>query len=287
MIADWWTRRDAWELGLQRVALALLVYASFRTQPRFSGQPFPVGIAGWIDFSFLGARDVAPWAEGALIVALACYVAGRAMLPAVGVMTLLYTGAGALAYSQGSLQHRTQLLALVLLGQLVAYLQASLTARPVLRAHALATQYSLEVIAAAYVLTGLMKIVLSRGQWLAQVPMVVIDITKAHGQLSCTTGDPGLVARGDVIAGAILAHPNLARVLFAPAVLFELAAGTAVFGRTAAAVVGICLVAMHRGIDAIMAIRFWENEALLLIYFVNVPYLLLRAVRSTPWLRRV
>lgn len=287
MTADWWTRRDAWELALQRLALALLVYVSFRTQARYSGQPFPVGIAGWIDFSVLSAPAVAPWAEVALVVALACYVAGRAMLPAVAVMTLLYTGAGALAYSQGSLQHRTQLLALVLLGQLVAYLQASLTASPLARAHALATHYCLEVIAAAYVLSGLMKIVLSRGQWLAQVPMVVTDIAKSHGQLACTIGDVELVARADVIGGAILNHPNLTRLLFAPVILFELAAGAAVLGRIPAAVVGICLVAMHRGIDAIMTIRFWENEALLLIYFVNVPYLLLRAVRSPAWARPV
>ncbi len=211
---------------------------------------------------------------------LAFYVLGWAMPLAVAVMTMLYIGAGALAYSQGSLQHHTQLLALVLLAQLVAYVQAAVTGRPPMRGHALATHYSLEVVAAGYVLTGLMKIVLSGGKWLAQVPMVAIDVAKSHGQVYCTTGDPAWIARGDVIGTAILTYPNVTRTLFAPAMLFELAAGFAVFGRAAAAVIGLGLVAMHRGIDVIMAIRFWENEVLLLIYFVNVPYLLVRAARA-------
>lgn len=280
MTADWWTRRDAWELRLQRIALAALVLASFHAEPRFSAQPFPVGIAGWVDFSFLGAAGAWPWVEVALLAALACYIAGRAMPLATAVMAVLYIGAGALAYSQGSLQHRTQLLALVLLAQVGAYAQAALRRRPGASGDALAAHYSLQVIAAAYVLAGAMKIVLSRGQWLAQVPMVVIDIAKAHGQAYCTTGDASLVARADGIAGAILAHPTLTRVLFAPAVIVELAAAGAPSGRVVAAVIGICLIGMHRGIDAIMALRFWENEALLLIYLVNLPYLAARLGRA-------
>lgn len=278
MTPQWWTRRDPAELWLQRIALAVLVYAAFRAQPRFSTQPYPVGIANWVDFTFLADPQRAFWAQAALLVALVCYVLGRAMPVGVAVMAALYTGAGALAYSQGALQHHTQLLALVLLAQLVGYVQATFARAPG-GGHALATHYGVEVMAAAYVLTGLMKIVLSGGGWLAQVPMVAIDVAKTHGQLYCTTGDPSLAARGDSIAAAILTYPNLTRTLFAPAMLFELAAGSAVLGRIPAMIVGLCLVAMHRGIDAVMGIRFWENEALLLIYFVNLPYLLVRAAR--------
>lgn len=279
MTADWWTHRDVWELRLQRLAFAALVLLSFHAEPRFSGQPFPVGIATWVDFTFLGVSW--PWVDLALLAALACYVAGRAMPLATAVIAGLYIGAGALAYSQGSLQHRTQLLALVTLAQFAAYALVAVRRRPTDDGDALATHFSLEVIAASYVLAGLMKVVLSRGQWLAQVPMVVVDIAKAHGQAYCTTGDAGQIARADGIAGAILAHPMLARLLFAPAVLLELAAGLAPFGRIAAALVGVGLIAMHRGIDLLMALRFWENEALLLIYFVNLPYLLVRLARAT------
>jgi len=280
MTADWWTRRDAWELRLQRVALALLVYAAFDAEPRYLGQPYPVGIAAWIDFSFLGDRTAAVWAELALIAALACYVAGRAMPFAVAVMAFLYIGAGALAYSQGMLEHHTQLLGMVLLAQLLAYVQAGLRPSATANRHALATHYSVEVIAAAYVLAGLMKIVLSRGQWLAEAPMIVTDIAKAHGQEFCSSGDLAWLTRADFIAGLILAHPYVTRALLAPAVVFELGAAAAVLGRTSAMIVGLGLFAMHRGIDTMMAIRFPQNEALVLIYFVNAPYLLVRLWRA-------
>lgn len=274
MTLDWWKRRDAWELRLQRVAFAVLVYLAFHAQPRYSGQPFPVGIAGWIDFSFLGHRAVEPWVEIALLTALACYVAGRAMPIAVAVMTVLYTGAGALAYSQGMLEHHTQLLALVLLAQFVAYVQASLNRRSAAQRHQLATLYSLEVVAAGYVMAGLMKVLLSHGKWVMQVPMIVTDIAKAHGQEFCTTGEAALIPRADYVAGLILTYPNVARAMMAPALLFELGAGISVFDRSLAFVVGLGLFIMHRGIDSVMAIRFPENEALVLIYLVNVPYLL-------------
>ena len=220
MRLDWWTQRDAWELRLQRVAFAGLVYLAFHAQPRYSGQPFPVGIATWIDFSFLGDRTVAPWTDLALLAALACYVAGRAMPIAVAVMAALYTGAGALAYSQGMLEHHTQMLALVLLAQLVAYLQARVSRRAAARRHALATLYSLEVIAASYVMAGLMKLLLSQGEWVMQLPMIVTDIAKAHGQEFCTTGDAALIPRADVHrdADSRLSHPHPRRAGARPAV---------------------------------------------------------------------
>lgn len=284
-----WPARGARELCLQRAALALLVYAGYTSLPQYSGQPYPVGIAKWIDFSALADPSRGPWLQALLLGALALYVAGRAMPLAVAVMALLYTGAGALAYSQGMLEHRTQLLALVLLGQLVAYLQSGWPARRRApdpearwRAHDLAARYSVEVIAAGYVLSGLMKVVLSHGQWLAQVPMIATDIVKSFGQAYCTTGDAALLARGDATAAFVLAHPDLMRMALAPGPLLELAAAGAVLGRRSAFVVGLGLVVMHRGIEALMQLTFAENEGLLLIYFVNVPFLLIAAARWWP-----
>ncbi|MGD9764712.1 MAG: hypothetical protein AB7V27_13440 [Candidatus Binatia bacterium] len=274
--------RDPWELRLQRLAVALLVLWSFRAQARFSSAPFPVGIAVWIDVSFLGDRAAEAWATAVLAVCLAAYVAGIAAPLALAGMAFLYTAGGALAYSQGALQHHTQLLALVLIAQLIAHTQAwlwrgSTPGRP--SGAALAAHYSVEVIAASYLLAGLMKIVLSRGEWLAQVPMIATEIAKAHGQAACTTGDAALIARGDAIAAAILAHPTLSRVFFGTGLLMELASPLALVGRRAAFAIGAGLLLMHVGIDALMQIRFRETGALLLIYLVNVPHLLARAAR--------
>ena len=99
MTLDGWRRRDPWELVLQRVAFAALVYAAFHAQPPFSEQPFPVGIATWMDFTFLADPSIRPWIDLALVVALAAYVAGRAMPVVTAVMAALYVAAGALAWA--------------------------------------------------------------------------------------------------------------------------------------------------------------------------------------------
>jgi hypothetical protein len=277
-----WPERDSAELLLQRVAFAALVYVSFESQPRYTGQPYPVGIATWIDVSVLAAPRYVPWLRLALLAALLLYVAGRAMPLALAVMTLLFTGAGALAYSQGMLEHHTQLLAMVLLAQLVAYLSGGWTLRRAAprRVHDRAASYSLEVIAAAYVLAGLTKVVLSRGRWIIDLPMIATDIVKSYGQAYCTSGAPGWLARGDAIAAFALTHPNGMRALFAPGPLLELGAGLALVGRRSAFAVGTGLVLMHLGIESMMAISFPESAVLLLIYLVDLPFLLVVATRS-------
>ena len=270
--------RDPWELRLQRVALAATVYVGFHAQPRFSEQPFPLGVSTLIDFSCLARPAAAAWVEWALLASIVLYIAGRAMVLATGVMLAAWVAAGALASSQGALGHKTQLLAMVLIGQLFAYVQAS-RARGANGAHGLAVYYSQEVIAAGYILAGLTKIVLSRGRWIEQIPLVVTEIAKTHGQTYYSTLQQGVIERGDAIATVILAHPNLTRVLFGCGGLLEISAGVALLGRRSAFAVGIGLLAMHWAIAELMLIEFPENEALLAIYFVNVPFLLVIGVR--------
>lgn len=282
--------RDPWELRLQRAALAVLVMAGFSAQRPFTAQPFPVGIARYIDFSFFANEAVRPWLTVGLVLSLTLYVLGQALPLAIGVMLSLWVGAGALANSQGALSHYTQLVALVLLGQLVAYVQwcwmkrrgMTPTTSGVVNAHDLAVYYTLQVMAAAYILSGLMKIVLSEGQWLARVPFIASDVLKTHGQVYASTLRAGVIARGDANAAFILTHPNLMRTLLASGALIELTAWVALLGRRSAFVVGVGLLAMHAAIDYLMLIGFAENQGLLLIYFVNVPFLVIAAARRIP-----
>ena len=88
-----------------------------------------------------------------------------------------------------------------------------------------------------------------------------------------------IITPGDAIASVILAHPNLTRVLLGFGGLLELSAGVALLGRRSAFAVGIGLLAMHWAIAELMLIEFPENEALLAIYFVNVPFLVVIGAR--------
>jgi hypothetical protein len=282
---SWWVPapRGASELRLQRLGLALLLAWRFPLIPRYSAQPFPAGVARLIDFSVLGDAALSGWVYGAFGLALLLYVAGRAMLPAIATLLVLWVGAGALSNSQGSLGHDTQLVGLVLLAQWLAYARGAWAAwrRGVPRqaAHELAVDYTQQVIVASYLLAGMMKVVLSRGQWLQMVPDVASDVVKVHGQRFADSLDAALLTRGDAIAAFALTHTTWMRLMMGSALLLELASPLALLGRRLALCFGVALIAMHRGIEYVMMIRFYEHEALLLLYFVNLPYWLVRAAR--------
>jgi hypothetical protein len=278
---SWWREaphREPWELRLQRLGVALLLAWRLPALPGYPSQPFPVGVATWIDFSFMVDPEWTVWLNALFVVALLLYVLGRAMPLAVGALLVLWVGRGALASSQGGFDHFTQLLGLVLLAQWIAYLRAAVARRRSgLAAQAgdeLAVDYSMQMIAAAYLLAAAMKLILSRGQWVLQLPYIASDILKLHGQLYATFGDAALLARGDTLANLVLQHPLLTQLLIGPTWLLELCVPLALLGRLPALLIGLGLLAMHYGIDWLMLINFRENQALLWIYFVNLPWLL-------------
>lgn len=288
---SWWREappRDGWELRLQRLGVALLLAWLLPAMPTYPSQPFPIGIATWMDFTFLADPDWTPWITALFVVALLLYVLGRAMPFAVGALLFLWVGHGALSNSQGGIDHYTQLLALVLLAQWIAYLRAAIAGRrgglAPRAGDELAVDYSMQTMAAAYLLAAAMKLVLSRGQWILQLPYMASDLLKLHGQTYATSGDAALLARGDMLAELVIGHPLLTQVLVGPAWLLELCAPLALLGRLPALVIGLGLVAMHCGIAWLMLISFRENLGLVLIYFVNLPWLLVCLVSR--WKRK-
>jgi len=282
--------RQAWELRLQRVGFVLLLAWRFPAIPRYSAQPIPAGVAQLVDVSWMGNAALANWIYAAFALALLGYLIDRAMLAALTVLAALWIGAGALASSQGSLAHDTQLVGLVLLAQWIAYARGAWASwrRGVPRraAHELAVDYTQQVVVATYLLAGLMKLVLSRGAWIAMAPNVATDIVKVHGQRAADALDASLIARGDRLAAFALTHTTAIRLMMGGAWLLELSSPVALLGRIPAMLYGGALIGMHRGIEYLMMIRFYENEALLLIYFVNLPYLLVWAARYCDRTRR-
>jgi len=276
--------RDAWELRLQRLALAVLIVLRLPNLPRDVSQPFPAGIARWIDFTFLADSRIDVCVSTLFAGALALYVLGRALPLATGILMAVWVAYGALANSQGGIGHHTQLLGLVLLAQCLAHLRAALARLPAARraaaAQALAVDYTVQVIVACYVLAGLMKVVLSRGLWFVQIPFIASDIAKTHSQVYASTGELALLGRADWLATFALSHPMLMRLLVGPSLLLELCTPLALLGRRSALLIGLGLIAMHRGIDFLMLIQFRENEALVWIYLVNLPWLLVCGARA-------
>jgi len=291
------TKYEPAELLLQRLAMAALVLRFLYRRPRLSAQPVPNGLAQYFDFGFVADPVIHTVLLAVLIVALLFYIRGKAMLPAVGFMLFFWCSKGTLIQSRGAIGHDTQVVALVLLGQFLAYLQGfacdrwnrPLKSGTDLNAHDLAVYYSQQMVAMTYFLAGASKL-LRRGWWewhsIPLVPQWAVDtvnmpiaIAQTYEKLYLNELSQPVLDRGMAIAEFLAAHPQLCRLLFSGGLLVELVAPLALLGRRSALLIGLALVGMHILIRTFMGLAVLHFEAMVLLYLVNVPMLLVAATR--------
>lgn len=281
---------------LMRIAFAAVVGWRFLGQEFFADQPFPNGLAHLFDLSAIAASPFEALARGALALALVSYALGVALPWATAVIFVLILWIGTLANSQGAISHSNQILSLVLLGQLAAHLRfalprlswSGLQAPVGIRVQDLAVHYSQQMVVGVYVTAGITKILRSRGRWILDLPDISVEIVKTHAQAFHDHLQPGLIERGEQIANLVLAHPQLARFVLSGGLFLELGAFVALRGRREAFIVGALLIAMHRSIEFTMLLRFTANQLVVLIFLVNLPFLIVRALqfaspRWRPW----
>lgn len=286
------------EMALMRLGLAALIvflfpFAQFTS---FDAQPHPRGFAQWLDLSVISRPEVGIALRAMMCAAALAYVFRRAMVPSLGVILCSLTAAGTLANSQGGVGHGTQILTLVVLGQTLAWGQAALQGwtgallRPMTpgpkeklgsewrdAVERRAVFYGMQLAAASYVISGITKIQVTDGRWIRYLPNLSIQIIKTHAQeFYSSLGGPGM-DRAMRIAEFILAHPNLVRVVLGVALYLEVFAFVGLANRRMALLIGSGLVAMHLAIDLVMSLTFSLNILILLIFFVNLPYLMIQA----------
>lgn len=277
-----------WEAALMRLFFALLVY--FETFPpvkeRFATQPRPNGLAEWgFDFTFFADPQLYELLSGIGVVALAFYVLGVLPVLCLPYLAWFSIATKTLANSQGGISHSYQMVSLILLAQAIVALWCFIAGlrrgdRGALRlTSCLVTggrldrfglYYTQAVIVACYVTAGITKLIHSGGMWLWNTPYIVKDLVKTDRQNFYSQLNEG----GAEVAyvGFILEHPMLARVLFSPGLLLELAAVLALFGRGWSFWVGVALISMHLGIDLVMGLNFKIFELTVLIFLVNLPW---------------
>lgn len=271
----------AWEWFLMRLFFAPVALHDFWDFHPFAyeKQPVPVGIAHFIDLTWLHQ----PWAYPAFVVlailGLISYVAGRGLVISLPLLTLLHILMRTYENSQGSIHHSHHMITLVLLAQAVVVVTFKirewrgkaipLTDGLSLRSYLL--YYTRGAVAATYVIAALSKAINSKLMWVWNSPYVAFDFVKAQRQKYYKLLEPEFA--GDTVAAEwVLSHPMLARVGFGGAFFLELFALVALRNRPWAFWTGLALIALHRGIFLIMHLRFYNSELVLLIFFLNLPY---------------
>ena len=294
------------ELLLQRIFFSLLVIKVCTSTTIFSGQPYPNGLANYIDFTFLANPYISIIFKILLFIFSIVYICGRLMPISVGYLLFYVVALGTLRNSQGAINHGTQIVALILLGQFCAYCwyrYLELRKQPLnfknnLSDHDFAVYFSQQAIAAVYVVAGSIKLInsgivfkmgLPIPGWIIHLPMIAVEIIKTHSQEYYNTLSAETLERGSTIANWIISHPNLSRIIFSGGLFLELFAFLILLNRRWSFLMGISLILMHLGIFEIMQLKFEYNIYVLLIYTVNVPFLILSVnkLRKHNWTYKI
>jgi hypothetical protein len=261
-----------------RVLFAAVVAHHIPTSLAFDSLPKPNGLARVLDLSFLLQPGVWAACRYALYAALVLYVLRVGWSVALPYMTLLSIAAGSIYNSQGAISHHLQIVTLVLIAQTAAHFYGVIRARRASepddpqRREARVVQWSQQAIVATYLVSALTKLIHTSGAWILQSSMIVLQIIKTNDQNFYDSLDPALASGGHSLAEWLATHPLLVGAIMTAGLLLELTSPVLLLGRGCALLYGVGLVAFHQTVDRVMHLPFFYNQALLVIFAVNLPY---------------
>lgn len=128
------------------------------------------------------------------------------------------------------------------------------------------------VIGAAYLVSVCSKMNRSKGEWLINSHYVALDFVKTMRQSYYSALNPEF-AHDPAGVVFLMNHANVARLFFDAGVILEIALVFGAGTRRLALILGVSTVAMHLSIEALMTLTFYTHEMMVLIFFVNIPFL--------------
>lgn len=294
------------ELFWMRLGIALLAIYAITGRVYETGQPDPVGLARWIDFTFLGRSEPLwrialfgldipfHWWTLAVAAGMALYVSGRLVAPGLLVATFFVLGYGALKNSQGAATHHLQGLALVLLVQAACYAWRAVAGRGEvdpdpsarrLETHRTAAWMGMQAFVASYVVTAVTKLVRSEFGWIRDAEFFPLQLEKArmsdyYNVLEILPGSGGWFDRMTVaLTDAFIASPTFCRAFLGAGLFLELTAFLALGGRRWALAYGLLIILFHLTVSHVMQLTFELNMLAALVLLVNIPFWIGRLVR--------
>jgi hypothetical protein len=305
MAFEWWVMRHG---------LAVLAFVTTPAGVPFSSQPMPVGIAKFFDLTWLGAPSTGSWMLPVMILLTILLGFGLAPLLGAAGLLVLQTAASTFTNSQGGgggSHHSTNLVGLMLLGQVLACLYRDAGAlrrggwrgllavrvedwawlRHLLRHptagfrrasdamessaeffRSLQVYTILQMMAMSYVVSGISKLWRSGGSWLSETRNLPLQFEKNRlNEFHDTLLMPQQTST-DIMAAWIGQHPTMAAMLFGGGLFLELFAFAGLWNRRTLACFGLAIMSMHIMISDLMNLGFLFNKIALLLFWVNVPW---------------
>lgn len=260
-------------LFVMRVLFAMLVYSMIKweTAP-YTSQEFPNGIANLIDLTWLAKNP--PGMTLKLITAAGLVLYALNVLPAVGLLPAVFFAItiGTLITSQSkNVNHTWQMVSMMLLAQFIIYAVAAVRERAWLKAgravHQVAVYATTVVIAASYVVCGIVKLVNSDFQWIQKVPLLSVQLLKSNWANYYNTLEKP-PAWLESATQWVVDYPNLARIFFGTGLLIELLGFVILINRRWALWGGLAIILLHVSISQVMQLDFLNHIFAAAIFLV-------------------
>ncbi len=160
--------------------------------------------------------------------------------------------------------NRNTLLTVILFVQFISYLKDHNN-----QFNNSALQYSIQVIAGAYTLSAMSKLVESGLFWIVDGKRITLQILKSHFQEYSDFGNNSFLLHGDILVKFIENHTFLLYIVLSVSLLLELFALATLKNKKIKLIYGILLLVMHLGIYIIMDILILPIIAPMIIFMIN------------------
>lgn len=175
--------------------------------------------------------------------------------------------------------NRFSVFSFIFFAQFIAYILLYLN--PKYKVEKTCMQFSVQVIAAAYILSALSKLSTTGINWIFSGQNMALQVIKSFQYAHITTGEENLMVKGLNIANFILNYPNLINLFLLLTILLELNVWLACQSKKAAFIYGCLLLAMHFFIYLLTNINLSAISYPMFIYFlfpvfINFGYFLLK-----------
>jgi len=267
-------RHAWWELLIMRIGIAWVAWNAIQFLPLpFHAQPVPHGMAAWgMDFTWLGDATLAGQLRMCCAISLVLYIIG--IWPAITLLPPLVAivGQGILSNSQGAIHHTSQIIGVALLAGWLAGVWSLFAGRkrPLpygFKPQQLGMDWMRQIVIAGYVVSALMKLIDSGGEWLGNTPYFGLQIEKSTGMAYYAhLQQPENAAW---LAQYFIDHPTMAKISIGLGLPLELFAFVALLNRRMALFFGLALYSFHLIITQVMGLGFLYNRMLLLFLFIN------------------
>ncbi len=230
--------------------------------------PIPIGVCKMISCEFFTNSWVSLFCVILILIFSIFYILEKRMV----VTTLIIFSMSLLFFTieeSNGIFERRGLYTFLFFAQFIAYLFSALKF-PEFNLNKYRIQFSVQVIAIGYTLSGLSKLYNSGIFWITDGTRMPLQILKSFYSNYTDNGKTTFLDQGNEIAQFIDSHSYLIYFVLATSLLLELGAISVIFfSRKYILIYGILLYCMHLGINTVMKIKILSIMLPMIILFIN------------------